>query len=104
MSDYSIITSDAKIGSSFHANIYSYIAHDCLIGDYVTLAPRVSVNGRVHIGDHVYIGTGATILPGTADAPLVIGEGAVIGAHALVTKNVPAGATMVGMPAKPLEK
>ena len=84
--------------------MYSYVTHDCVVGDFVTLAPRVSVNGRVVIEDDVYIGTGATILPGNANAPITIGKGAVIGAHALVTRDVAPGATVVGAPARPLEK
>lgn len=104
MSDFSMITADARIGDGFHCNIYSYVAHDCVVGDYVTLAPRVSVNGRVVIEDDVYIGTGATILPGKKGAPITIGRGAVVGAHALVTKDVPAGAVVVGSPAKILRE
>jgi acetyltransferase-like isoleucine patch superfamily enzyme len=73
------------------------------VGDYVTLAPRVSVNGRVVIEDDVYIGTGATILPGKENEPLVIGKGSVVGAHALVTKNVAAHTTVIGTPAKARE-
>jgi len=98
---YAMITANATIGRFFHANIYSYVAHDCVIGDFVTLAPRVNCNGRVHIGDHVYIGTNATIRDGTADKPLVIGEGAVIGMGAVVTRDVPPHSTVVGNPARP---
>lgn len=98
------VTSNVKIGNYFHANIYSYVAHDCVIGDYVTFAPGVKCNGNIHIEDHAYIGTGAIIKQGSPDKPLVIGKGAVVGMGAVVTKNVPPGVTVVGNPARILEK
>ena len=101
---FTCLTSNIKIGKFFHANIYSYVAHDCVIGDYVTFAPGVKYNGNIHIEDHAYIGTGAVIKQGTPDKPLVIGKGAVVGMGAVVTKSVPAGVTVVGNPARILEK
>jgi sugar O-acyltransferase (sialic acid O-acetyltransferase NeuD family) len=95
------VTSNAKIGRFFHGNIYSYVAHDCVIGDFVTFAPGVMCNGHVVIEDHAYIGTGAIIRDGT-DRPIVIGRGAIVGMGAVVTKSVPPGVTVVGNPAKPL--
>lgn len=98
------LTSNIKIGRFFHANIYSYVAHDCIIGDFVTFAPSVKCNGNVHIEDHAYIGSGAVIKQGTPDQPLVIGKGAVVGMGAVVTKSVPAGAVVVGNPARVMVK
>lgn len=98
------ITSNAIIGVGFHAHIYSYVAHDCVIGDFVTFAPGVKCNGNVEIGDNVYVGTGVIIKQGKHGKPLKIGKNAVIEAGAYVTKNVPEGETVFGNPAIKLTK
>lgn len=104
LSPFVSITSNIKIGKCFHANLYSYVEHDCVIGDYVTFAPGVKCNGNIHIEDHAYIGSGAVIKQGTPDQPLVIGKGAVVGMGAVVTKSVPPGVTVIGNPARLLKK
>jgi sugar O-acyltransferase (sialic acid O-acetyltransferase NeuD family) len=96
---FATITSNAEIGRHFHGNIYSYVAHDCVIGDFVTFAPGVMCNGNVHIEDHAYIGTGAIIRQG-----ITIGAGAIVGMGAVVTRDVLPGITVVGNPARPLIK
>jgi sugar O-acyltransferase (sialic acid O-acetyltransferase NeuD family) len=101
---YSMITANVQIGRHFHLNIYSYVAHDCVIGNFVTFAPGVRCNGRVHIGDFAYIGTNAVFKQGKDGAPLRVGAGAVVGMGAVVTKDVPAGATVIGNPARPIER
>lgn len=104
LSPFVTLAANVTIGTCFHANLYSYVEHDCIIGDYVTFAPRVSCNGNIHIHDHAYIGAGAVIKQGTPDKALVIGKGAIVGMGAVVTKDVPAGAIAVGNPARPLNK
>lgn len=101
---FTTVTSNIVIGISFHANLYSYVAHDCVIGDYVTFAPHVMCNGNVHIEDHVYIGTGAMIKQGTPEKPIVIGEGATIGMGSVVTKSVKPGDVVFGVPAKSIKR
>ena len=98
------LTSNIQIGKHFHANLYCYVEHDCVIGDFVTFAPGVKCNGNVHIEDHAYIGAGAVIKQGVPGNPLVIGKGAVMGMGAVVTRSVPPGVTVVGNPARAISK
>lgn len=104
LSPFVTLTSNIRIGRQFHANLYSYVEHDCVIGDFVTFAPGAKCNGNVHIEDHVYIGAGAVIKQGKPGQPLVIGRGALVGMGAVVTRDVPPGVTVVGNPAKPFIK
>jgi sugar O-acyltransferase (sialic acid O-acetyltransferase NeuD family) len=97
---FTTITSNVSIGRFFHMNIYSYIAHDCVIGDFVTFAPNVHCNGNISIKDHAYLGAGAIIKQGRPENPIIIGEGAIVGMGAVVTKNVPPFATVIGNPAR----
>jgi sugar O-acyltransferase (sialic acid O-acetyltransferase NeuD family) len=99
LSPFVTLTSNIRIGRCFHANLYSYVEHDCVIGDFVTFAPGAKVNGNVTIGDHAYIGSGAIVRQG-----VTIGAGAVVGMGAVVTRDIPSGVTVVGNPAKPLIK
>ncbi|MGO9757350.1 MAG: acetyltransferase [Roseiarcus sp.] len=101
--NFAHITSNAWIGRFFHGYIFSYIAHDCVIGDFVTFAPGVMCNGNVVVEDHAYIGTGVVIKDGT-DKPIVIGRGAIVGMGAVVTKSVPPGATVIGNPARTMDE
>ncbi|SKB91707.1 acetyltransferase [Sphingopyxis flava] len=99
VSPFVTFTSNIRIGRCFHANLYSYVEHDCVIGDFVTFAPGVRCNGNVRIGDRAYIGSGAVIRQN-----LTIGADAVVGMGAVVTKDVPPGVTVVGNPARVLRR
>jgi sugar O-acyltransferase (sialic acid O-acetyltransferase NeuD family) len=99
-----VVTANVTIGKMFQLNLYSYVEHDCVIGDFVTFAPGVRCNGAVHIGDNAYLGSGAILRQGTSEGPLVIGAGAVVGMGAVVTKDVAPGSTVVGNPARPLTR
>lgn len=98
------LTSNIRIGQHFQANLYSYVEHDCVIGDFVTFAPGVMCNGNVMVQDHAYIGAGAVLKQGKPGEPLVIGRGAVVGMGAVVTKSVAPGTTVVGNPARIMQR
>jgi sugar O-acyltransferase (sialic acid O-acetyltransferase NeuD family) len=98
-SPWTTLTSNLRIGAHFHCNLYSYVEHDCVIGDFVTFAPAVRCNGNVTIGDGAYVGAGAVIRQG-----ITIGAGAVVGMGAVVVRDVAPGDTVVGNPARVLRR
>ncbi len=97
-----ILTTNIVLGVHVQINLDCTVGHDVVMGDYTTLAPGVHVSGWVHFGKRVYVGTGAVIINGTEENPLIIGDDAVIGAGACVTKSVPRGQTWGGGACEPL--
>lgn len=96
----SLINNDVRIGQHVIVNVLSHVSHDCRLGDFVTLSPHVSCNGWIAIEDGVFVGAGVVIRNGTAANRLRVGADAVLGAGAVVLKNVINGDLMAGVPAK----
>lgn len=99
-----ILTTNIELGLQVQINLDCTVGHDVIMGDYTTLAPGAHISGWVHLGRRVYVGTGAVIINGTQESPLLVGDDAVIGAGACVTKSVPPNMTVVGVPARPLQR
>lgn len=94
----SIITVDIKIGKHVIINLDCTIGHDAVLGDYTTILPSVNVSGFVTTEECVCVGTSSAIIQG-----VTIGENTVVGAGAVVVKDLPANCTAVGAPAKPIK-
>lgn len=110
-----IVSDSATVGDGVYVNAQSYvgpnvtfgnhvvidsstnISHDSELGPGTIVTPNASLAGNVVVERGGYIGAGATVLKGRR-----VGEGGVVGAGAVVTENVPAGETVVGVPAAPI--
>ena len=94
----SILTVDISIGSHTIINLDCTVGHDAVISDFVTVYPSVNISGNVCIESCVEIGTGSQIIQG-----LHIAENTIIGAGAVVIRDLPSNCTAVGSPAKPIK-
>lgn len=110
---------NTHIGDHFYANFNMTVVDDgeVFIGDHVMLAPNVTITSTghpvwpeyrrkgaqfslpVHIGNDVWIGSNVVILPG-----VTIGDGSVIGAGSVVTKDIPAHTVAMGVPCRPVRE
>lgn len=91
----SILSNSTRIGIGCIVYYNVVITHDCIVEDFVELAPNVILLGRSRIGKFTQIGANTTVLP-----DVKIGRNVIIGAGSVVTKDIPDNSVAVGIPAK----
>jgi len=94
-----IVTVNAILKNFVIVNLDCTIGHDALLCDYVTLYPSVNISGSVKVDELTEIGTGTQIIQGVN-----IGSNSIIGAGAVVIRDIPKDITAVGNPARFLTK
>lgn len=99
ISPAAVINSNARIGNNVIINTGAVIEHDCILADGISVSPGAHLGGRVTVDRVAFISTRAIVVP-----RISIGAGAIIGAGAVVTKDVPARVLVRGMPARIVEQ
>ncbi|MEX8519826.1 MAG: acetyltransferase [Leptothrix sp. (in: b-proteobacteria)] len=89
-----LLNTDVTLGDHVHVNLGCSISHDGRIGSYSTLGPGTRICGHCVTAEGTDIGAGCTLIPKAS-----IGEWSIIGAGAVVTGDIAANATAVGVPA-----
>lgn len=96
----SIVSDGCRIGRNVIVNFGCVISHDVEIGENTTICPNVAIAGNVVVGNDVWVGIGTTFKNGTPNDPILIGDGALIGAGSVVTKSIASKSVVAGVPAR----
>jgi sugar O-acyltransferase (sialic acid O-acetyltransferase NeuD family) len=91
----SIFSNSTRVGMGCIVYYNVVITHDCVVEDFVELAPNVILLGRCRIGKFTQIGANTTVLP-----DVKIGKNVIIGAGSIVTNDIPDNSVAYGIPAK----
>lgn len=90
-----ILTCDIQLGRFVFLNLGCTVGHDAVLEDFCSLMPHANVSGAARLATGVYLGTSSTIIQGVS-----IGANTVVGAGAVVVRDLAANITAVGVPAK----
>jgi sugar O-acyltransferase (sialic acid O-acetyltransferase NeuD family) len=95
---FSVVSGNNRLGRSVAINLHSSIDHDASVDDWSQVNCHCDVTGGVQIGREVFFGSSVAIIPGVK-----VGDGAYLGAGAVVLRDVPPGAKVFGVPARQKE-
>ena len=94
-----VVQPGSRLGANVIINTGARVDHDCVIDAHSHVAPGVTLSGHVYIGKGAHVGTGASIIQG-----IKVNAGGIVGAGAVVVDDVPAGVTVVGVPARTMAR
>ncbi|MEM6560648.1 MAG: acetyltransferase [Planctomycetota bacterium] len=89
------VCTEATLADSVIVNTNAVVDHECRVDVAAHIAPGALLAGRVTVGVEAFVGMGAKVIQ-----CLSIGERATVGAGAVVVHDVPAGVTVLGVPAR----
>ncbi|MCH9735030.1 MAG: acetyltransferase [Actinomycetia bacterium] len=93
-----VLNCDVTIADNVIINTGATVDHDCVVESHVHIAPGTHLAGTVYVGEGAQVSVGASVMPG-----IRIGAWATVGAGAVVTRDVPRGSVVVGVPARVLK-
>ncbi|MFZ2446374.1 MAG: NeuD/PglB/VioB family sugar acetyltransferase [Syntrophobacteraceae bacterium] len=96
---HAYVMNNVVMGNYCHVHMFTVIGHDVAVGDYCAFTPQCVIGGGSQIGRGVSFGMGASVVPNTK-----IGDYCVIGAGAIVTRDVPAHSVVFGAPSKIMKR
>jgi sugar O-acyltransferase (sialic acid O-acetyltransferase NeuD family) len=97
MARLSLLTVNAQIGNFVTINLYSSCGHDAVVEDGCTISAHCDITGHAHLDRGVFLGSHAAVMPGVR-----VGTFATVAAGSVAFRNVKAGETVIGVPAKPI--